>query len=207
VNDKQRVIIEEIRDAEITKSEQWISYWQNYSNIDTWQFWVVLAMFLLPLVILILFIDRRMVFQLGFYGYGIHIFFAIIDSFGVIKGLWIYPYKILPALPASIALDSSFVPVTYILLYQYILNKKKNYYIWMLFLCLAFAFFIKPLLVGLGLFRFGGKENFLMLFWGYLAVALIPKWITDFFIYLLNNNRWSLLIKLRNVFDKNPKKV
>ena len=196
--------IEEIREAEITQSDRWISYWQDYSSIDTWQFWVVLAMFLLPLVVLILFIDRKKVFQLGFYGYGIHIFFAIIDSFGVVKGLWIYPYKILPALPASVALDSSFVPVTFILLYQYILNKGKNYYIWMLFLCITFAFFIKPLLVGLGLFHFGGKENFLLLFWGYLAVALIPKWITDFFMYLLNNDRWSLLNKWRNLYNKNP---
>lgn len=195
--------IEEIREAEITQSERWISYWQDYSSIDTWQFWVVLAMFLLPLVVLILFIDRRKVFQLGFYGYGIHIFFAIIDSFGVVKGLWIYPYKLLPALPASVALDSSFVPVTFILLYQYILNKGKNYYIWMLFLCITFAFFIKPLMVGLGLFRFGGKENFLMLFWGYVAVALIPKWITDFFMYLLNNDLWSLLNKWRNFQNRN----
>jgi len=199
VKEEQRLLLEEIRKAEIAQSDRWLSYWQQYSNMDTWQFWVVLMMFLLPLLVLILFIDRKKVFQLGFYGYGIHLFFAIIDSFGVIKGLWIYPYKLLPGLPASIALDSSFVPVTYILLYQYILNNKKNYYIWMLMLCLVFAFFLKPLMVGLGLFRFGGRENFLMLFWGYAAVALIPKWITDFFMYLLNNNRFSLHNKLRNL--------
>ncbi|MFP7473750.1 CBO0543 family protein [Niallia taxi] len=199
MKEEQRLLLEEIRKAEIAQSDRWLSYWQQYSNMDTWQFWVVLMMFLLPLLVLILFIDRKKVFQLGFYGYGIHLFFAIIDSFGVIKGLWIYPYKLLPGLPASIALDSSFVPVTYILLYQYILNNKKNYYIWMLMLCLVFAFFLKPLMVGLGLFRFGGRENFLMLFWGYVAVALIPKWITDFFMYLLNNNRFSLHKKLRNL--------
>ncbi|MEK4669970.1 CBO0543 family protein [Niallia sp. FSL R7-0271] len=199
MKEEQRLLLEEIRKAEIAQSDRWLSYWQQYSNMDTWQFWVVLMMFLLPLLVLILFIDRKKVFQLGFYGYGIHLFFAIIDSFGVIKGLWIYPYKLLPGLPASIALDSSFVPVTYILLYQYILNNKKNYYIWMLMLCLVFAFFLKPLMVGLGLFRFGGRENFLMLFWGYAAVALIPKWITDFFMYLLNNNRFSLHNKLRNL--------
>lgn len=199
MKEEQRLLLEEIRKSEIAQSDRWLSYWQQYSNMDTWQFWVVLMMFLLPLLVLILFIDRKKVFQLGFYGYGIHLFFAIIDSFGVIKGLWIYPYKLLPGLPASIALDSSFVPVTYILLYQYILNNKKNYYIWMLMLCLVFAFFLKPLMVGLGLFRFGGRENFLMLFWGYVAVALIPKWITDFFMYLLNNNRFSLHNKLRNL--------
>lgn len=116
----------------------------------------------------------------------------MIDAFGVLKGLWIYPYKLLPVLPASLSLDSSFVPVTFILLYQYILNKGKNYYIWMLMLCLAFAFFLKPILLGIGIFRFGGKEDFLMLFWGYVAVALISKWVTDFFIFLGKSRKWSL---------------
>ena len=192
MKENQLEIIEKIRIAEKIQSNQWIKYWQDYSNIDTWQYWLVFALFLIPLILLILYIDRKRVFQLGFYGYGVHIFFAIIDSFGVLRGLWIYPYKILPGLPANISLDSSFVPVTYILLYQYTLNKGKNYYIHLLLLCLVFAFIIKPLMVEIGLFRFGGKNNFLLLFWGYVTVGLISKWITDFFIFLNKNNRWSL---------------
>ncbi len=188
-------VIEQLRKAEIEQSDRWINYWHDYSNIHTWGFWVVLAMFVLPLVILILFIDRRKIFQLGFYGYSVHVFFAIIDSYGVLRGLWTYPYKMLPSLPASVALDSSFVPVAYILLYQYTINKEKNYYIWMLLLCLAFAFFVKPLMVGFGLFRFGGNENFLMLFWGYVAVGLIAKWISDVFGVLLKTKKWSFYHK------------
>jgi hypothetical protein len=187
--------LEKIRKVEIEQSERWIDYWQEYSNFTTWQFWIGVAMLVIPLVLLILFIDRKKIFHLGFYGFSIHIFFAMTDAFGVLRGLWIYPYKLLPALPASLSLDSSFVPVSFIFLYQFILNKGKNYYIWMLLLCLAFAFFIKPVLLGIGLFRFGGKENFFMLFCGYLAVALISKWITDFFILLGKTGKWSLLHK------------
>ncbi|WP_338448661.1 CBO0543 family protein [Niallia oryzisoli] len=192
MKEDQLKLLEKIRKSEIKLSDIWINYWLEYSNPSVWQFWLCIAMLVIPLVILILFIDRKKIFHLGFYGYGIHIFFAMIDAFGVIKGLWIYPYKIFPALPASVSLDSSFVPVTFILLYQYILNKGKNYYIWILLLCLALAFILKPLMVGIGLFRFGGKENFLMLFWGYAVVALISKWITDFFIFLSKTRKWSL---------------
>ena len=195
VNKNQLARLEEIRKVEMEQSNRWINYWQDYSNFNTWQVWVGIAMLVIPLVILILFIDRKKIFHLGFYGYSIHIFFAMVDAFGVLRGLWIYPYKLLPALPASLSLDSSFVPVTFILIYQWILNKGKNYYIWILLLCLVFAFFIKPLLLGIGLFRFGGKENFLMLFWGYVAVALISKWITDFFAFLHNTRKWSLYRK------------
>lgn len=47
--------------------------------------------------------------------------------------------------------------------------EKKNYYIWMLFLCPAFAFFIKLLLLGLGLFRFGFK------FWEISLISAITR--------------------------------
>lgn len=189
---KQLELLEKIRQAEMEQSNRWIEYWQVYSDFHAWQFWLVLAMFVIPLVVLILLIDRKRTFQLCFYGYSVHLFFAIMDAFGALKGLWIYPYKLLPVVPASIPLDASFVPASYILVYQYILNKRKNYYIWMLLLCLVLAFFLKPLFVGIGLFHFGGKENFLMLFWCYAAVALIAKWMTDFFIFLSKTRKWSL---------------
>jgi len=193
VNKNQFELIEKIRKAEVQQSERWVNYWNDYSNFHTWQFWVVLAMLIIPLIALLLFIDRRKIFQLGFYGYGVHIFFAFTDVIGVSRGWWIYPYKLLPGLPANFALDASFVPVSYILLYQYTLNKNKNYYIWLLLLCLVFGFFIKPILQGIGLFRFGGKENFFLLFILYIAVGLISKWITDVFLFLSKSNKWSLL--------------
>jgi uncharacterized membrane protein len=188
-------LIETIRKADIKQSDRWLDYWQSYSHYYTWQFWFCLAMFVVPLIILILFIDRRRIFHLGFYGYSVHVFFAITDALGALKGIWIYPYKLFPVIPSSVTLDSSFVPVAYILLYQYILNKRKNYYLWMLLLCLVFAFIFKPLLVGIGFFHFGGKENFLLLFGGYVTVALIAKWITDIFIFLGKTSRWSLYHK------------
>jgi hypothetical protein len=192
VKNDQLNIIEQIRKAEIEQSDRWINYWQEFSNFSTWQFWVVLALFLIPLFLLILFIDRKNIFYLGFYGYSVHVFFTYTDVFGTVRGIWIYPYNLLPLLPSNITLDASLVPVAYILLYQYTLNRGKNYYISMLLLCLALAFILKPLMVGLGLFHFGGKENFLILFAGYAAVALISKWLTDFFRFLNKTTKWSL---------------
>jgi len=184
-------ILRQISKTEREQSERWMNYWHDYSNYTTWQFWVVLAMFVIPLILLILFIDRKKIFQLGFYGYSVHVFFTYTDAIGTLRGTWIYPYKFLPLLPSSVTLDASLVPVSYILLYQYTLNKRKNYYIWMLMLCLALAFFLKPLMVGIGLFHFNGKENFLLLFAGYLMVGLTSKWVTDLFKFLSKTKKWS----------------
>jgi hypothetical protein len=127
VDKEQLKLIEEIRKSEALQSGRWLDYWHEYSSFHTWQFWVVAAMLLLPLILLILFIDRRKLLHLCFYGYSVHIFFAISDALGVLKGVWIYPFKLFPMLPANLALDSSLVPVSYMFLYQYILNKEKNY--------------------------------------------------------------------------------
>ena len=85
MNKDQLEMLETIRKAEIAQTERWIHYWQEYSNLHTWQFWVVVAMFVLPLVILFLFIDRKRVFHLGFYGYSVHVFFAIYRCIWSIK--------------------------------------------------------------------------------------------------------------------------
>jgi hypothetical protein len=192
VKREQLELIEQIRKAEIVQSERWVEYWSHYSHYFTWQFWVVLSLFVIPLILVVLFIDRRKIFMLGFYGYSVHVFFGYTDILGVNNGFWTYPYKLFPILPASITLDASLIPVIYMFFYQYLLNHGKNYYLWMLGLCLFLAYIFKPLMVGLGLFHFGGKENFFVLFLGYAFTALIAKIIMNIFLFLSKSNKFSL---------------
>lgn len=179
-------------DGEIKQSQRWVEYLKEYSDFSTWQFWVVFAMFVFPLILVILFINRDRIFHIGFYGYSVHVFFTYADLIGTNKGVWTYPYKMLPFFPSSLTLDASLVPVIYMLFYQYLMDKGKNYYIWMGGLCIALAFVFKPLMVGLGLFHFKGEENFFILFIGYSVVALVAKWITTFFIFLTKPKKFSL---------------
>lgn len=176
-------MIKKIMEAEIEQNTRLMNYWQEFSNFSNWQVWVVLAMLVIPLILLVLFIDRKKAFHIGFYGYSVHVFFAYTDIIGTERGIWNYPYKLLPLLPSNFTLDASLIPVIYMLCYQYILIKGKNYYIWMFLLSLALSFVLKPLMVGIGLFHFREKENFLLLFAGYVFVAIISKWLTDFFIF------------------------
>jgi hypothetical protein len=77
-----------------------------------------------PLLVLFFKIDKRKLFFMGFYGYSIHMLFGYIDLYNKNSGLLNDPFSIIPGL----SLASSFLPVTYMLVYQWTLNHKKNYY-------------------------------------------------------------------------------
>lgn len=176
-------------------SRLWVNYWQQYSNIGTWQFWFYAAMLVLPLVALYVWLDRKRAFQIGFYGFNVHVWFTYIDAFGIKNALWNYPYQAIPLTITSIALDASFIPVVYMLLYQWTLKRNKNYYVYTFGLSVLLSFLFKPALAAFGLFQLYKGVNYLHLLLGYVIILLISKWITDVFAYFQNGSNDSRVLK------------
>ncbi|MEK1831553.1 hypothetical protein AAAC51_29750 [Priestia megaterium] len=56
-----------------TLHSSFTSYWAKYSDWGTWQFWILLALLVLPLVLLYFTIDRRRIFEVFFFGYAAHL--------------------------------------------------------------------------------------------------------------------------------------
>jgi hypothetical protein len=164
-------------------ADNWIEYWLAYSSIGTWQFWVNVAFIIIPLIVLYFTIDRRRAFHLGFYGYSAHVLSTYIDGFATRHGFWEYPFKAIPILPISFGLDTSLIPVVYMLVYQWTLNHKKNYYIYALLVSILFAFVFKPILSALNLFTLENGANYFHLLLLYLSGALLSKWATNLFRY------------------------
>jgi hypothetical protein len=135
-----------------------------------------------PLIVLYFKLDKSRAFLLGFYGFNVHVWFSYLDTTFVRLGLVSYPYQAIPITPINFGLDVSLIPVLYMLLYQWVLNKKKNYYVYATILSLGLAFVFKPYLVVFQLFEMH-KVNYLHLFLGYVIVFLVAKWITNLFIY------------------------
>jgi hypothetical protein len=173
--------LEKIRNFEMEASNLWSNYWQQYSHMGTWQFWVNVGLLIGSLIVLYVFIDRRKAFQIGFYGFNVHVWFTYIDLFGSRNGLWEYPYKVFPIGPINVALDTSFVPVTFMLMYQWSLNRNKNYYVTLISVGIVFAAIIKPIMSALSLFYLFRWMNYFYLFLAYLIIILISKWITNLF--------------------------
>ena len=180
----QETLINKIQSIQADLTRAVTDYWHHYSSFNSWQFWVVTAFLILPLIAIFLFIDRKRALLLGFYGYNVHVWFTYIDIIGGTMNRWFYPYKVFPFFSTSFSLDVSLIPMTYMFVYQWTLNHRKNYYLFMLLLCLFLAFVFKPILSSIDLFELSHGTNYFHLFLGYLFIGLFSKIITNVFIYL-----------------------
>ncbi|RFU60989.1 hypothetical protein D0466_19900 [Peribacillus glennii] len=159
-------------------------YWFLHSNIDSWQFWVMLLMLVIPLIVLYFAIDKRKdkLFLILFYGFNIHVWFTYIDSIGVRHGYWTYPYYLTPYFPFSFSLDSSLIPVAFLLVYQWTLNYNKNFYLYSIGLSIIIAFGLKPLLDSANLFELNKGMNYFYLFLLYCFIFILSKLIIEIFL-------------------------
>ncbi|MFD1361803.1 hypothetical protein [Lentibacillus salinarum] len=183
MNDEQQNRLAEIRGLKEKITQLQVDYWFSFSDFGTWQFWVVLAALIVPLIILILFIDRNNILLLLFFGINFHLWFQYVNAAQISMGLLEYPYEILPYLP-SIALDGSIAPVSYILMYQWVLNHAKNIYLHATLLSAVFAFVAKPIIVSFGFFHMYKGLNYFHLFLFYLLFFFVSYAITRLFVWM-----------------------
>ncbi len=163
--------------------ESFVDYWQHYSSWNSWQFWFLVLMCLAPLVALYFLIDRKKAMHIGFFGFNVHVWTTKLDEIALANDLWDYKYKMIPYLQSSFSLDASFIPVVFMLLYQWTVNYKKNYYIYATGLSVFFAFLFKPALVAFGIFQINKGVHYWYLFIAYIIVMLLSKLITNIFIH------------------------
>ena len=183
----QKEALDKLIKVQYEGARDWLHYWQEYSAFDTWQFWFHVILLVAPLVILFFTIDWKMALQLGFYRFNVHVWFGYFDAFGTTWTFWTYPYKMIPYIPNSFGLDASMVPVLFMLVYQWTINNKKNYYLYTLLLSLFLSFIVKPLMVLHHLFVFNKGANYFHLFLSYIVILVVSKLITDFFLYFQRN--------------------
>jgi hypothetical protein len=176
--------ISHLQKLQLDQTNSWFKYWNQYSDYHNWQFWFILALLLIPLIVLFMYMDRKKVLLLGFFGYNVHVFFTYIDVFGANHVYWFYPYQIFPLLSSSFPLDVSFIPVSFILVYQWTLNRNKNYYLYTFILSAVLSLIFKPILSTLGLFQLQRGAQYWHLMILYFVIAIISKLITNLFLYL-----------------------
>src|SRR5690554_1374545 len=100
MKEKQLELLNRIRSMAEEVTQFQIEYWKSFSDFSVWQFWVVILMLLVPLIVLFISIDKSKMLLLGFFGLNYHIWFAYVNSIGISLGLWEYPYQIVPFLPS-----------------------------------------------------------------------------------------------------------
>ncbi|KHF39418.1 hypothetical protein [Halalkalibacter okhensis] len=163
------------------------SYWQEYSHMGTWQFWVVTLLLVGPLILLCFTVDRKRIFELFFFGYTVHILWSYMVIFLQNHSFLIHKYFFNPYLPFALNMTASALPVAFLLLYQYCTNHKKNFYLYTIILSAVFAFGFATIEEMLGLLEFNKGMNKFYLFLIDLVIVFITYWFT----------KWVLKIRRR----------
>ena len=107
---------------ELTKKS--VEYWKQY-NLNSWRFWLLVGLIIIPPLIWWRFIDKKRIFQILILGLIIIILNMSVDSFGVHYGLWTYKYEVVPVPFSLLSLNFSAIPVIYMFVYQYAANWRK----------------------------------------------------------------------------------
>ena len=87
--------------------------------IFTWQWWIALAMIVVPWTIWVIFRNRESSARIFSAGLLVMVLSEILDTFGVSFGKWAYPVKVIPVATLNFSFRLSVLPVVLMLLLQY----------------------------------------------------------------------------------------
>jgi len=177
----QNELINQFRELGKVVDNLSVDYWTEYASFNTWQFWLNLIFLFVPLLVLLKFIDRSQIFRILFFGFTIHALMNYFDSIAVGKGFVFHPYPIFPLFDINLSVNTSFIPVTFMLFYQYGVNKKKNMYIVGLVAALFTGIILGSLDDAIDLLRVYKGTNIFFIFLVDYIEFLLAYWLTCFF--------------------------
>ncbi|MFZ3579212.1 hypothetical protein [Virgibacillus sp. DJP39] len=158
------------------------AYWNDYSNMGTWQFWIVVALLVVPLVILCFTVDKKRIFELFFFGYTVHILWTYVDIAIERYGYFVHTHFLTPIFPFASNMTASALPVGFLLLYQYCTNNNKSFLLYTLILSAVFAFGFASMEESLGLLEFRKGMNHFYVFMIDVVIAYIAYSFTKIVI-------------------------
>lgn len=126
--------------------ENWLA-----TDLFTWQWWFILATFVIPWIIFYYIGDRKQLPKLLLYGTLLMLLIISLDLIGFEIGLWYYPFKLLPFGPLTAYIDVSSLPIIYMLEYQYF-PRWKDFVKVSIVTGFVFSFCFESFMMALGLY-------------------------------------------------------
>ncbi|MBT2218637.1 hypothetical protein KK120_23025 [Virgibacillus dakarensis] len=159
-------------------------YWHQFSGLDTWYFWFNVASVIIPLVILYIVIDKQRLFEICFYGYTAHVLWLNIDSALSAGNFFVYPHSLTYLIPTGINITAVVFPITFMLIYQYCTNNRKNFYLYSIIGTIIFTYGFASFCLAVELVKMDKGMNVTYLFLIDTAVVFISFWFTKLFIWI-----------------------
>ncbi len=158
------------------------SYWHEHSDWGNWQFWFLLLCLLVPLVVLMIKLDRNRTFEILFFGYTVHILWTYTDLALIRQGYIDHYYFLMPFLPQAFGTTASILPVSFMLLYQYCTNQEKPFILWTTGLSAFFALGFAPLETLAGLVSITKGLTIVHLFFLDLTISMVAYGMTQYIV-------------------------
>lgn len=135
----------------ITEANQMVTDALLNAFLFTWQWWIALALIIVPWSLWFIFRDRESSARLFSAGLLVMVLSEILDTVGVLFGRWEYPVKVFPISTLSFSFRLSVLPVLIMFLLQY--KPKFNPYIKALCFGALSAYVGMPLLSMIDLYK------------------------------------------------------
>lgn len=149
-------------------------FWFN-NVVFTYQWWLLVAITIIPFVIWWKIVERRRFFEIATYGLLVALLSGLLDAIGVETDAWEYKYDLLPLLDVFIAYDITVLPVCYMIIYQYF-STWRSFAIAHIIVAFVFAFIAEPLLIWLDIYQLI-KWKHIYSVPGYFSLAIFLRWV------------------------------
>lgn len=167
-------IMDTVKQVKDLNFEHWLKH-----EVLTWQWWLAVALLILPLLVWWHFVDKKRLLEISFFGSFVVTLTIIMDVTGSELLLWFYPIRILPQSPLLFPVDIVDLPVVLMLIYQ-------RYEKWGKFLFVnaiasaIMSFVLEPGAIYIGMYKMISWK-YIYSFPLYILIAVIAKVLTDFF--------------------------
>ncbi|MBD2870089.1 CBO0543 family protein [Paenibacillus arenilitoris] len=165
----------EIQQAREHLHELGMIQWKT-ENVFTWQWWLLVSLTILPLIIWWNLLDKKRAYEIAFYGCMINIMALVLDNIGTEWLWWGYPVKLLPSTPPLFTADSILVPIFLMLVYQRYSQSWKAFFVANFVTALAIVTLAEPLFVWLGYYQLNSWK-FAYSFLFYMSASTLARFI------------------------------
>lgn len=172
---EQKPTFEQINELRKALAQSSYKYWLN-DTLLTIDWWILIAMLIVPWLIWKKLVDRSKLYELVVYGLFVTLIVTLFDVMGFELMLWEYPVQLAPLLPRALAYDIGLFPVIYMLIYQYF-NQWKSFVIVTIIMAVLFAYGGEPIAEWIGLYKpIHWHHWYSMII--YILIGLFFRWLT-----------------------------
>lgn len=163
---------EQVLETQNISIDYQIQHWLRY-ELFTPQFWLLIAMLILPWFIWWRLADKNRLLEIIIYGLLVQTIVTFLDEIGCQLNWWEYRYDIEPLFPRLIPMNFTILPVVYMLNYQYY-RQWKPFVSANIVLAAVLAFIGEPLFAATGIYAMLSWSNWYS-FPIYAAIAILLK--------------------------------